>query len=535
MYTYVIPISLFVTMELVRLGQGMHMASDAKMKFRNEAADGTVTFVPMRASNTSLNEDLGRVEYVFSDKTGTFTQNSMRMAKFFVLGTRFDEMETPGVLLSQVLTNDLVDPKLLKTTKLFCRALALCHGVIPSFDPKIQELIYESQSPDETALLQGVKRNGYTLLSRNKSKMTVEITGQEESFEILNVIEFDSARKRMSVIMRTPEGIHIYCKGADNIMFERLGPKNDPKVLEEATNALNEFSNVGLRTLVIGYRKLSEQEYLEFKKAYEGAEVALEGREVELSMASSMVECDFQLLGCTAIEDRLQDKLPETIEYLLNAEIKLWLLTGDKQETAINIGLSSRLINNDMELLILNGASPSQCEANMDEMLLQMKNEPEKIFALVVNGDVLKQVFDGANKQKFLAIGTNCRSVICTRVTPLQKALVVRLVKDNYPNSTTLAIGDGANDVSMIQEAHIGVGIMGKEGTQAVRASDYAFGEFRFLQRLLAVHGRYNYLRLSNLIYFCFYKNFVFILIQFFFGFHNAWTGQVHVLILAGL
>lgn len=150
----------------------------------------------------------------------------------------------------------------------------------------------------------------------------------------------------------------------------------------------------------------------------------------------------------------------------------------------------------------------------------------ETIFALVVSGVVLNYVFSSDLKDVFLEIGIQCHSVICSRVSPLQKALVVKLVRDNL-KVVTLAIGDGANDVSMIQSAHIGVGIMGREGAQAVRASDYAFGEFKHLRRLLSVHGRYNYLRMSGLIYYSFYKNFVFITIQWWFGFVSAWTGQV--------
>lgn len=147
----------------------------------------------------------------------------------------------------------------------------------------------------------------------------------------------------------------------------------------------------------------------------------------------------------------------------------------------------------------------------------------------MVDGKVLAFVLKGNDeiKEKFLCVGKRCKTVICARVTPLQKSQVVKLVKDSLKGSLTLAIGDGANDVSMIQEAHIGVGIMGKEGTQAVRAADYAFGEFKFLERLLTVHGRFNYLRFSNLILFSFYKNFVFITIQWYFGFVNDWSGQV--------
>lgn len=357
--------------------------------------------------------------------------------------------------------------------------------------------------------------------------MVLDISGVETSFEILDVIEFDSTRKRMSVIIRTKDGIHLYCKGADNVMFERLSSTNSNEVIDVASKSLIEFSNIGLRTLVICYRLLTDAEYESFSTKWRNAQIALTNRDEEMDRVSSAIECDLIFLGCTAIEDKLQHRVPETIEYLLKAKISLWLLTGDKQETAINIGMSSRLITSHMTLLILSGGDVAECERAMDAMIAQMKSEPGKIYALVVNGDVLAHVFKGVDSVKFLEIGCKCRSVICTRVTPLQKALVVRLVKKNRPNAITLAIGDGANDVSMIQEAHIGVGIMGKEGTQAVRAADYAFGEFRFLQRLLTVHGRYNLLRLSNVILYSFYKNFVFIFIQFLFGFFNNWSGQL--------
>jgi phospholipid-transporting ATPase len=189
--------------------------------------------------------------------------------------------------------------------------------------------------------------------------------------------------------------------------------------------------------------------------------------------------------------------------------------------------MSSKLINPQMHLLVLAGQNAEESEANMDKMLADMASlPPTTIFALVVPGDVLATVFSGPQQHKFLQIGTKCHSVICARVSPLQKALVVKLVRDNE-NAITLAIGDGANDVSMIQAAHVGVGIMGREGTQAVRAADYAFGEFRHLRRLVTVHGRYSLLRMTGLIYYSFYKNLVFITIQWWFGFVSDWTGQV--------
>jgi magnesium-transporting ATPase (P-type) len=183
-----------------------------------------------------------------------------------------------------------------------------------------------------------------------------------------------------------------------------------------------------------------------------------------------------------------------------------------------------------MNLLILNGSDPQTCEKELDQIISEMEQSLGKsTYAMVVDGKILSHVFAGdkKSKEKFLKVGKQCKTVICSRVTPLQKALVVRLVRSSLKKSITLSIGDGANDVSMIQEAHVGVGIMGREGNQAVRAADFAFGEFRFLQRLLTVHGRYNSLRLSNMILYCFYKNFVFITIQWFFGFVNGWSGQL--------
>ncbi len=526
LYTYVIPISLFVTMELVRLGQATYMVWDPKMKLKRENLDGTISEVPMRVNNSNLNEDLGCIDYIFSDKTGTLTQNLMRMDKWFIHGLILDEMNQPGVIKSHLQNKD-TDSTTRKTMELFLTCLSVCHGVIPAWDERSNRMIYESQSPDETALLQASEQNGYCLKKRTKQVMEVEIMGTVQRFEILTVVEFNSTRKRMSIVVRHEGVIYVYCKGADNIMMARLGDHNDSNMVKKANDALIEFSNIGLRTLVIGYRTLTPEEFEHFKKVYDEAECSLVDREERISEASDLIETGLTLLGCSAIEDRLQDNVPETIDNLLHAGIKLWLLTGDKQETAINIGISSKLINRQMRLFILNANDPTQAEQQMDQMITEIDSSKGP-FALVVDGNVLSHVFAGqdASKQKFLKIGKKCKTVICSRVTPLQKALVVRLVKSSLKGSITLAIGDGANDVSMIQEAHVGVGIMGKEGTQAVRAADFAFGEFQYLQRLLTFHGRYNYLRFANLILFSFYKNLVFISIQWLFGFVNMWSGQ---------
>jgi phospholipid-transporting ATPase len=367
-----IPISLFVTIELARLAQASYMALDPKMSCKIGQK-----IMPMRASNSNLNEDLAKVDFIFSDKTGTFTQNSMVMARWFVEGQSLDEMASPGILTKSY--HNCQDTNTKQIFKFFSQALALCHGVIPAIDEHSQQLVYESQSPDETALLLGIKANNYKLLMRNKNKMVVEIDNISVDFEILDVIEFDSTRKRMTVIIRTPtDGIHLYCKGADNVMFERLSKTlNEESLLKSAEDELIQYSNIGLRTLAICYKPMTEDSYKNFKERWNAAQVDLKDREGEMEKIAATVECDFKLLGCTAIEDKLQDRVPETIEYLLKAKIRLWLLTGDKQETAINIGLSSRLITSQMKLMILSGKDRQSCETKMDEMIKSMTMDPE--------------------------------------------------------------------------------------------------------------------------------------------------------------
>ncbi|KAI8811238.1 hypothetical protein BJ742DRAFT_798686, partial [Cladochytrium replicatum] len=591
-YTYVIPISLFVSMEVVRLAQGRFMFWDKLMEAIRPENDWDPAAKPvkykMKPNNTGLNEDLGAVEYVFSDKTGTLTRNEMKMAQWWVGGRVFGEMEKPGSLLEII--QDDVTPTWIKVqaTELLL-ALGLCHSVIPSLDERTGKYVYESQSPDESALLHGVAANKFRLTTRSGNTVTV-LSPRDEPlvYEQLAALEFTSARKRMSVVVRRVSGgkggslyppqtglgdrtdrILLYCKGADNIILERLSkdPAVNPPAYIEATNeALERFSTEGLRTLCIAMREMTLDEYATFREALDEAERSLEDREGKIDAVCATVEKELQLVGATAIEDKLQDAVPETIEYLLRANVRVWLLTGDKQETAINIGMSSKLIMGDMKVLILNTGSVGETVEKVEQMLEEVDRGPDdQRYTLVINGSSLGHVFStspllkdtsgprslfsrltGKGKttptttepvvnaksksgvpldQLFLRLGTQCHSVICCRVTPLQKSLVVKLVRKHL-NKVTLAIGDGANDVSMIQEADIGVGIMGREGTQAVRASDYAFMEFRFLRRLLSVHGRYSYARMSRLILYSFYKNLAFITVQWWFGFVSGWSGQ---------
>lgn len=280
----------------------------------------------------------------------------------------------------------------------------------------------------------------------------------------------------------------------------------------------------GLRTLCIAKRDVSEEYYKEWNRRHEIAAAAIDEREARLEEVSDEIERELQLLGGTAIEDRLQDGVPDAIQSLGDAGIKLWVLTGDRVETAINIGFSCNLLSNSMELIVFKvqpDTTPDQAEAQLHEALekyfhlqgseeelkaaIDDHNPPPPTHGLIIDGDALKFVLEEPLKSKFLLLCKQCKSVICCRVSPSQKALVVRMVKLGL-DVMTLSIGDGANDVAMIQEAHVGVGIAGEEGRQAVMSSDYAIGQFRFLSRLVLVHGRWSYRRIAEMIANFFYK-----------------------------
>jgi phospholipid-translocating ATPase len=280
----------------------------------------------------------------------------------------------------------------------------------------------------------------------------------------------------------------------------------------------------GLRTLCIAKRNLSEEYYAEWNRKHEIASSAIDEREIKLEEVSDAIERELQLLGGTAIEDRLQDGVPDAIQHLSDGGIKLWVLTGDRVETAINIGFSCNLLSNSMELIVFKvqaDTTPDEAEKQLHDSLekyFQLQGTAEELkaaqhdhspppptHALIIDGDALKLVLEEPLKSKFLLLCKQCKSVICCRVSPSQKALVVRMVKTGL-DVMTLSIGDGANDVAMIQEAHVGVGIAGEEGRQAVMSSDYAIGQFRFLSRLVLVHGRWSYRRIAEMVANFFYK-----------------------------
>lgn len=479
---------------------------------------------PAMARTSNLNEELGMVNYIFSDKTGTLTRNVMEFKKCSIAGLVYsleDHSEENGDMSSTSFTaTDGPAPSRLSdniksnqptsdTAREFMTLMAICHTVIPEhpiahddvdgINPVQNDIIYHAASPDERALVYGAKRFGFIFNTRTPAYVEMNALGDQERYEILNVLEFTSTRKRMSIIARNSRGeIKLYCKGADTVIFERLAP-NGQEYRDITLKHLEEFATDGLRTLCFAVVDIPDDVYEQWKETYHKASTAMQNRERKVEDAASLIETNLILLGATAIEDKLQDGVPETIAALLEAKIKLWVLTGDKQETAINIGYSSRLLQQGMDLIIMNEDSLDNTRTSITAHTSNMfattssssssssENHTRKETALIIDGKTLKYALSCELRREFYELCINCKVVICCRVSPIQKADCIMLVREcskskdvsftdfeeyyiNLVSSqfmstksdvVTLAIGDGANDVAMIQRAHVGVGISG--------------------------------------------------------------------------
>lgn len=577
LYSTIIPISLYVSIEMIKFIQSTQYINKDLNMFH---ADSNT---PALARTSNLNEELGQVEYIFSDKTGTLTRNLMEFFKCSiggeVYGTGITEIERGiaeqnGLKVEEAHRSanavqekgfNFDDARLMRGAwrnepnadlcKEFFRCLAICHTVLPEGDESPEKITYQAASPDEAALVTAAKNFGFFFYRRTPTTIYVreshvEKMGkiQDVSYEILNVLEFNSVRKRQSVVCRYSDGrLVLYCKGADTVVYERLAGGNDD--LKNVTREhLEKFGSSGLRTLCLAYRDLHPDVYESWNEKFIQAKSSLRDREKKLDEVAELIEKELILIGCTAIEDKLQEGVPNCIQTLSRAGIKIWVLTGDKMETAINIAYACNLINNEMKQFIISSETDAirEVENRGDQVELarfireEVKKElkrcleeaqqclhsvsPPKL-ALVIDGKCLMYALDPSLRVTLLNLSLNCSSVVCCRVSPLQKAQVTSLVKKGA-QKITLSIGDGANDVSMIQAAHVGIGISGQEGMQAVMASDFAIAQFRFLTDLLLVHGRWSYLRICKVVTYFFYKNLTFTLTQFWFTFQTGFSGQ---------
>ena len=662
LFANLIPISLYVSMAIIKSGQAYFMTQDLKVYH-------APTDTPMQVKNMRLNEELGQVSHIFSDKTGTLTCNVMDFRKFSVHGVQYGLGTTSigeasaavsGRRISQrqMIANDKArrqnvphvafyddelwahldgdTPMVLQPERLrfFFRVLALCHSVIPERDAS-GTLKYSASSPDDEALVCGARYFGFAFVDRVDGLAVLEVGAPQytppsatrppaetvrEEYEMLELLEFTSLRKRMSVIVRDQATgkIHLMSKGADSAMRARLDMETTMKDVLAATELqLERLAEEGLRTLMVAGKVVPEEEFNAWSEAYESAtsdltqiQLRKRGEPNEIDRLMDVMESGMELYGATAIEDRLQEHVPETIAKLMEAGIKVWMLTGDKEETAINIGRACQLIKRGMNQIIVNdqrlraaqSATAAQRRGSadsveqefvcrvLDEQALDVarskgiplpdldedqaaaalraatlrtaaaaKSESppstprsgwtawgaededdeeaaaltdgEQQFALVVDGVSLMRVMqDEVAKKSLLRLALLCDAVIACRTSPKQKMEIVKMVCQADSTVLSLAIGDGANDVAMIKSAHIGIGISGQEGMQAVNNSDFAIAQFSFLERLLLVQGRYNYRRSAKAVLYIFYKNVVFTVCNFWLSFVNLMSGQKYII-----
>jgi len=665
----VVPISLYISVEIAKTIQSWFIHEDIDLYYEERDS-------PCNTKTWNISDDLGQIEYIFSDKTGTLTQNKMDFMRCSIIGKVYgkgytdvtrdiegltleearkieEEMEkrmkelffnyynnpfadrnTKFSFLDEQLLTDLRNENSLQSKAIifFFKHLALCHSVLTPKNVVLEDgtettyLTYCAESPDEQALVTTAKNLGFSFLRRTEETVTINCFGKEETYQVLHILEFNSVRKRMSVILRTPnQEVLLLCKGADTVIYERL-QKNQDNLRNVTFSHLEKFGSEGLRTLCIAYRYINEKEYKKWSEDYHKAEISLDDRDRLKDELASAIESNLVLLGATAIEDKLQEGVPDCIGTLQEAGIKIWVLTGDKLETAINIGFASNLLNRSMCLLAIRERSNIDMEGSKNDVETQLRNansiinkygsmkrrtrignssiwcvqnivrnlidsikrrkaygrgdeyeEDEKFedlkisknihrslnrnkhlstlsslsinsnhsmnvdnvlmgeqapkkgidFALIVDGQSLHLIMDKPHlRRRFLDAATRCRAVICCRVSPKQKAQVVSLVKNGL-KVLCLSIGDGANDISMIQEANIGVGIAGEEGMQAAMSSDYAVCQFRYLSKLLIVHGRWSYYRIANMVLNFFYKNIVWVFVLFWYQFICGFSAQI--------
>ena len=571
-----IPVSLYVSMSITRYFQSYFMNKDLDMYYAK-------TDTPAIVRTMTLNEELGQISYIFSDKTGTLTCNIMDFRKASINGVKYGVGITEIGKAAWKLQGRPIAPHILEgeakakansvphvsfycptyekdiatagpqreKIRLFFRTLAICHDVIPErIDGKIK---LSPSNPDDEALVCAAEYFGFAFCDRRDKFCVImnKETGREEEVEVLSVIEFSSKRKRMSAIVRDiDKQIKIFCKGADTVIAPRLKPGQD-EVLMKTESDMKEFSVEGLRCLYISYSVLKEKDYQRWYEEYSAARTDLnqiekkkKGEPNRIEDLEDMIEQNLLLIGATAIEDRLQDGVPECIAELAAAGLNIWVLTGDKEETAINIAVACNLVlpKEYMEHIIINSHNAPTAEAmkilfrkeieryDADLVLEEETLRAFKPRALIIDGMSLivamADYSEGGIRSLLLEFSQKCRAVVACRVSPDQKREMVHLIKSGLPWVRTLAIGDGANDVAMIQEAHIGVGIKGEEGLQAVNSSDYAIAQFRYLSELTLKHGRYNYKRMSLLVCYMFYKNILMSIAQFWFNFNCAWSGQ---------
>ncbi|XP_065778266.1 probable phospholipid-transporting ATPase IIA isoform X1 [Muntiacus reevesi] len=513
LFSNIIPISLRVNLDMGKIVYSWVIRRDSKIP-------GTVV------RSSTIPEQLGRISYLLTDKTGTLTQNEM-VFKRLHLGTvayGLDSMDEVQSHIFSIYTQQPQDPPAQKgpapTTKVrrtmssrvheAVKAIALCHNVTPVYESngvtdqaeaeKQYEdscRVYQASSPDEVALVQWTESVGLTLVGRDQSSMQLRTPGDQIlNFTILQLFPFTYESKRMGIIVRDESTgeITFYMKGADVVMAG-IVQYND-WLEEECGNMARE----GLRVLVVAKKSLAEEQYQDFEARYVQAKLSVHDRSLKVATVIESLEMEMELLCLTGVEDQLQADVRPTLETLRNAGIKVWMLTGDKLETATCTAKNAHLVTRSQDVHIFRPVT-NRGEAHLELNAFRRKHD----CALVISGDSL-EVCLKYYEYEFMELACQCPAVVCCRCAPTQKAQIVRLLQERT-GRLTCAVGDGGNDVSMIQESDCGVGVEGKEGKQASLAADFSITQFRHLGRLLMVHGRNSYKRSAALSQFVIHRS----------------------------
>jgi len=524
LFSSIIPISMRVNLDMGKTAYSFFIMRDKKIP-------GTVV------RNSSIPEELGRIDYLFSDKTGTLTQNDMIFRKLNLGSSYFELTEHDESTLKELreITEEAFAQEegqidtATKHIRDMLLSLALCHNVTPSSssaDDAVKE--YQASSPDEIALVKFAESVGLVLEDRTMNNITLKTPqGNLLVFDVLIMFPFTSESKRMGIVVRErdhPENIFYFIKGADTMMSKLVKPSD--WLDEECDNLARE----GLRTLVFGSKRMSTEIFEEFKMEYETAKSKVVDRSQHIEETRLRWEKGLDLLGVTGVEDKLQEDVQGSLENLKNAGIKLWMLTGDKVETGICIARSARLIsrNQPMYKLIVDD------ETQLLEQLTEYAGQNDDYLALVIDGNTLNMCIQKPFQKLFMKEVVKSACVVCCRCSPTQKAQIVKLVK-KYTKKQTAAIGDGGNDVNMINSADVGLGIVGKEGKQASMASDFSITQFKHCTRLILWHGRNSYKRSARLSQFIFHRGVIISIIQavfsaiYFFAAIPVFTGMLLV------
>ena len=516
------------------------------------------------ARNSTIPEELGRISYVFSDKTGTLTKNEMVFKKIAMETEQFSEdsfNDLKSILTDECQVNDaplldLVNLELKpndeslsesliegsmsgssgiekKRQKRFRRqrnkiirdtitSMVLCNNVTPIRDEEDESKVsYQASSPDEVALVKFAETLNMRLIGRTDKEIKIKDSSDNiEEFEVLANFPFSSDTKRMGIILKNKKHGHIiyYLKGAENVMMKFVKKEYISYISENAEN----LATKGLRTLVLSQKLISQEDYNKWELEYNEALTSMENRQEKIANVVSKLENNMEFLCVTGVEDLLQDEVATTIDNLRNAGMKVWMLTGDKVETATCISISAGIKAKNHKIFTIRNDEfeHESVFADVEKLKEKFKEYQQKMniesYIFIIDGDTLDLALKNCEEEFFLTT-MQAPSVVCCRCSPTQKRIIVKTIK-KYTDARTAAVGDGGNDVAMIQEADVGIGIVGKEGLQASLAADYSIKEFKSLSVLLLWWGRISYKNTSTMANFIIHRGLIISLNQFIFS-----------------